>query len=105
MTGKWCWWSSSPLRRRNGSTGVPAAKLNYRLYHDRGLEVVGVDTDEDAGALQAALKKEPLPWVTLHEKDVKCGTTPDRILRSNRGPGRLADRPRGQRRFASGPRF
>lgn len=51
--------------------GLPAAKLNYRLYHDRGLEVLGIAVDEDRQALKALLQKHRLPWETIHEKDLE----------------------------------
>jgi WD40 repeat protein/serine/threonine protein kinase/peroxiredoxin len=50
-------------------------KKNYELYHDRGLDVVGISTDRDRQALEELLEKEQLPWVTLHEKEVQ-GTHP-----------------------------
>ncbi len=48
---------------------LPGIRLNYRLYHDRGFEVVGISTDGDRQALEEFLAKEPLPWVILHERE------------------------------------
>jgi len=48
---------------------LPGVKLNYQLYHDRGLEVVGISADRDRQVLEEFLKKEEIPWVTLHQKD------------------------------------
>ncbi|MFO0913966.1 MAG: TlpA disulfide reductase family protein [Pirellulales bacterium] len=48
---------------------MPEVREAYRLYHDRGLEVVGVCLDEKADQRQAYLKAKPLPWVTVVSAD------------------------------------
>ena len=47
---------------------LASVKLNHQLYHDRGLEVIGISTDSDRHALEEFLENQQLPWVTLHEK-------------------------------------
>jgi peroxiredoxin len=59
------WASDSALCRAE----LPGVKLNYQLYHDRGLEVLGISADRDRQALAEFLQQEEIPWVTLHEKD------------------------------------
>jgi WD40 repeat protein/peroxiredoxin len=45
---------------------ITNARRNYRLYHDRGFEVVAVNLDQDRQKLDEFLRKDPLPWVVLH---------------------------------------
>jgi peroxiredoxin/regulation of enolase protein 1 (concanavalin A-like superfamily) len=59
------WTSGSDVCRAE----LASVKRDYQLYHDRGFDVVGISTDGDRQALEEFLKKEQLPWVTLHEKD------------------------------------
>jgi peroxiredoxin len=51
---------------------LASVKTDYQLYHDRGFEVVGISNDRDRQALEEFLKKEQLPWVTLHHKDAEA---------------------------------
>ncbi|NIP85231.1 MAG: redoxin family protein [Planctomycetales bacterium] len=44
---------------------LPNLLKNYRLYHDRGFEVVGVSVDENREAVEEFLKERELPWQTL----------------------------------------
>lgn len=46
----------------------PNLKRNYREFHEKGFEIVGVNVDEDREALQTFLKKQRLPWTTLHDE-------------------------------------
>jgi thiol-disulfide isomerase/thioredoxin len=46
---------------------LPNVKENYKLYHDRGFEVVGISVDDDRAALEEFLDKEKNPWVTLYD--------------------------------------
>jgi peroxiredoxin len=48
---------------------LPRLKLNYGLYHDRGLEVIAISTDQNRRALEDFLAEQPLPWVVLHSED------------------------------------
>ena len=46
---------------------LPNVKKNYKLYHDRGFEVVGISLDDDREALEKFLDEEKNPWITLHD--------------------------------------
>ncbi|HZZ26819.1 MAG TPA: TlpA disulfide reductase family protein [Pirellulales bacterium] len=50
---------------------ISELKKLYKQNHEQGLEVVGVNLDEDIPALNSYLDKEKLPWVNLvgEEKD------------------------------------
>jgi thiol-disulfide isomerase/thioredoxin len=50
---------------------IPNMKALYKKYHERGLEIVGISTDDDRGALDEFLKEEQLPWIILHEEEGK----------------------------------
>jgi peroxiredoxin len=39
----------------------------YKLYHDRGFEVVGISIDDDREALDGFLEKNKLPWTILSD--------------------------------------
>ena len=40
---------------------------NYKAYHDRGFEVVGISIDRDRDALDKYLEEEKHPWTILHD--------------------------------------
>lgn len=46
---------------------VPNVKKNYRAYHDRGFDVVGINLDDEKEDVEKYLEKEKYPWVTLHD--------------------------------------
>jgi len=46
---------------------LPNVKKNYERYHEKGFDVVGISVDRDRKAIEGFLKKEELPWTTLHE--------------------------------------
>jgi thiol-disulfide isomerase/thioredoxin len=48
---------------------LPNVRENYRLYHDKGFEVVGISLDRDREALEKFLADEQNPWITLHDGD------------------------------------
>lgn len=50
---------------------IPNVRENYRLYHDKGFEVVGISLDRDREALEKFLADEQNPWITLHDGDWK----------------------------------
>jgi thiol-disulfide isomerase/thioredoxin len=50
---------------------LPNLKSIYKKYHDRGLEIVGVNLDKSAGELGKFLRDNDLPWKTLHNEDPK----------------------------------
>jgi thiol-disulfide isomerase/thioredoxin len=49
----------------------PNMLKNYKAYHDKGFEIVGISLDQDRDALENYLKEKEVPWITLHEKDGK----------------------------------
>jgi len=53
-------WSSSY------QPGIADMRKAYELYYDRGFDVVGINLDEDTDKMNAYLKKEEIPWITLH---------------------------------------
>jgi thiol-disulfide isomerase/thioredoxin len=46
---------------------LPNVKKNYKFYHDRGFEVVGVNLDDDREALDKLMAEEKNLWVTLYD--------------------------------------
>ncbi|MBX7165413.1 MAG: TlpA family protein disulfide reductase [Pirellulales bacterium] len=48
---------------------LPNVLEQYAKYHDKGFEVVGISLDEERGELEAFLKENELPWVTLFSDD------------------------------------
>ncbi len=59
----WATWSGHCL------DDIPNLRRNYQQYHDRGFEIVGISVDDDPEALQTFLKKQQLPWATLHNDE------------------------------------
>ncbi len=55
----WATWCG-PCRRE-----MPHLKQLYQQWHDKGLEVVGVNLDKDSDALAKYLKENPVPWSQL----------------------------------------
>jgi thiol-disulfide isomerase/thioredoxin len=56
----WC----GPCRKEN-----PNVLANYKLYHDKGLEIVGVSLDKDKAAWLKAIAADGLTWT--HVSDLK----------------------------------
>lgn len=48
---------------------LPNVLANYKKYHSKGFEVVGISLDEDEDALKEFLKERAIPWTTLFGKD------------------------------------
>ena len=46
---------------------VPNVKKNYRAYHDRGFDVVGINLDDERADVEKYLEKEKFPWITLYD--------------------------------------
>jgi hypothetical protein len=44
---------------------LPNVKRNYRKYHDKGFEVVGVSLDDDKDALEKFVADQKIPWPIL----------------------------------------
>lgn len=48
---------------------LPNVLANYKKYHSKGFEVVGISLDEDEDQLKEFLKERSIPWTTLFGKD------------------------------------
>lgn len=46
---------------------LPNVKQQYRRYHDKGFEVIGISLDTDRAKLDAFVEKNELPWTSLFE--------------------------------------
>jgi peroxiredoxin len=44
-------------------------KKEYKLYHDRGFDVIGISCDSDREGLEKFLEEHEVPWTTLFEDD------------------------------------
>lgn len=55
--GGWCPWCIK---------GIPEMKEMYAKYHDRGLEIIGIDCNEPQENWRAAVAKYDLPWVNVY---------------------------------------
>jgi len=47
---------------------IPNVMEQYKKYHDKGFEVIGVSLDEDVEALKAFVDERKIPWPILFEK-------------------------------------
>jgi thiol-disulfide isomerase/thioredoxin len=56
----WC----GPCRRE-----IPNILDQYKLYHDRGFEVVGICLDDDREKATSYVREEELPWDSLFQDD------------------------------------
>lgn len=48
---------------------LPNVKKNYKKFHSKGFEVVGISLDEDQTELEEFLKDQKIEWVTLFEPE------------------------------------
>lgn len=48
---------------------LPNVKRLYRLYHEKGFEVLGISLDEDRRQLDAFIERYEIPWTSLLEAD------------------------------------
>jgi thiol-disulfide isomerase/thioredoxin len=55
----WATWCGPCLKE------LPNVIANYKKYHDRGFEVVGISLDNDQEQLEEFFKNNDLPWPTL----------------------------------------
>ena len=47
---------------------MPNVLKNYKKYHDKGFDVVGISADEDKDALEDFVKDQKLPWKNLYDQ-------------------------------------
>jgi thiol-disulfide isomerase/thioredoxin len=48
---------------------VPNMIENYRLYHDKGFEIVGISLDRSRDALEKFIEDREIPWTILYSDD------------------------------------
>ncbi len=53
---------------------LPNVKENYKKYHDKGFDVVGISLDRTKDKLEAFIEKEELPWAQLYDEEIQKGT-------------------------------
>ncbi|MEK6261973.1 MAG: redoxin family protein [Planctomycetota bacterium] len=53
---------------------LPNVKENYKKYHDKGFDVVGISLDRSRAALDKFIEKEELPWAQLYDEEIQKGT-------------------------------
>ena len=39
----------------------------YNLYHDRGLNIIGISGDEDIDEWRKAIQKDTIPWINISD--------------------------------------
>jgi peroxiredoxin len=51
---------------------LPNVKRNYKQYHDKGFEVVGVSLDDSLADVKAFIEDNEIPWTNLFSADEKA---------------------------------
>ncbi len=74
---------------------APNVMANYKKYHDRGFEIVGISLDTKLDALKGYIEKNAVPWVNLYE-DGAGWKHPMAVKYGVRDSQRLSRRPRRQ---------
>ena len=52
---------------------LPNVKENYKKYHDKGFDVVGISLDRSREPLEQFIEKEELPWAQLYDEEIQKG--------------------------------
>ena len=52
---------------------LPNVKENYKKYHDKGFDVVGISLDQSKEPLEKFIEKEELPWAQLFDEEIQKG--------------------------------
>ncbi len=52
---------------------LPNVKENYKKYHDKGFEVVGISLDKSQAPLDSFIEKEEIPWAQLYDEVIQKG--------------------------------
>ena len=52
---------------------LPNVKENYKKYHDKGFDVVGISLDRSREPLEKFIEKEELPWAQLYDEEIQKG--------------------------------
>lgn len=50
---------------------LPNVKENYKKYHDKGFDVVGISLDRSKAPLEKFIDKEEIPWTQLYDEHVQ----------------------------------
>ena len=51
---------------------LPNVKENYRKYHDKGFDVVGISLDRSRAPLDKFIETQELPWAQLYEEAIQA---------------------------------
>ncbi|MCE9544042.1 MAG: TlpA family protein disulfide reductase [Planctomycetia bacterium] len=51
---------------------LPNVLRNYKEYHDRGFDVIGISLDDNKEAVEDFIKKQNIPWTMLYSDDPKA---------------------------------
>ena len=52
---------------------LPNVKENYKNFHDKGFDVVGISLDRSREPLDKFIEKEELPWAQLYDETIQEG--------------------------------
>jgi len=52
---------------------LPNVKENYKKYHDKGFDVVGISLDQARDKLDRFIEKEEIPWTQMYDEVVQKG--------------------------------
>jgi thiol-disulfide isomerase/thioredoxin len=52
---------------------LPNVKENYKKYHDKGFEVVGISLDNARDKLEKFIEKEEIPWTQMYDETIQKG--------------------------------